>query len=229
MLSWFSCHAFFFFFFGTATLHFSLFFLLLFLYIFFFISEFFCFAILILIKSCNRQEKSVGMQVQFFFCCFCCPKCSVWNACVAFPLWNIVLGKEREVENKSITANQFTADSICYKLFLLCGRLTNSRWKRWRGNTLEALPMWQAISGLCVISVPYSRQLASHAWLLDAERRPTDCCSISSAVGDLPSRPKGLEEKVQRNRNYCAVVLISQGFTQSACCGAGPASWISWC
>lgn len=58
--------------------------------------------------------------------------------------------------------------------------------------------MWQAISGLCVISVPYSRQLASHAWLLHAERRPSVSCSISSAAGNLPSKLQDLAEKVQR-------------------------------
>lgn len=139
----------------------------------------------------------------------------------SFPLWNVVLGGESEGENESNTANQFTADNICYKLFLLCGRLTNSRWKRWRGRVLEALPMWQAISGLCVISVPYSRQLASHAWLLHARRSmPTDGflfpfpmrLEISHLNSEVQRR-----KWIQRKKNSCVVFSSSQCFARSVC------------
>lgn len=140
----------------------------------------------------------------------------------SFPLWNVVLGgRESEGKNESNTANQFTADNICYKLFLLCGRLTNSRWKRWRGRVSEALPMWQAISGLRVISVPYSRQLASHAWLLHARRSmPTDGFLFPfprrSEISHLNSEVQR-RKLIQRKKNSCVVFSSSQCFARSVC------------
>lgn len=139
----------------------------------------------------------------------------------SFPLWNVVLGgRESEGENESNTANQFTADNICYKLFLLCGRLTNSRWKRWRGRVSEALPMWQAISGLRVISVPYSRQLASHAWLLHARRSmPT-----AGFLFSFPRRSEisHLNSEVQRRKLIQRKKKLLRGFLFLSAFCAGP-------
>lgn len=159
------------------------------------------------------------MKFAWIYIFFYPPKCSLWNL---FHCEMLFWGDERvRGGNESNTANQFTADNICYKLFLLCGRLTNSRWKRWRGRVSEALPMWQAISGLRVISVPYSRQLASHAWLLHARRSmPTDGFLFPfprrSEISHLNS---GVQRRklIQRKKNPCVVFSSSQCFARSVC------------